>query len=218
MTTLTYTAPAIERLPIDDRFATPATADQLARAAAALRAHGMDVRIADTADEAADMALSLIPEGAEIHSGASDSLTAIGLTEVIERSGRFDAVKPKLYAMDRATQAREIRKLGAAPDVFINSAAAITEDGKIVWASGSGSQLAPIANGAGKVILVVGAQKVVPDLATAFERIERYAQPLEDIRMQVTYGMRSAVNKFLVVQGERPGRTTVILVREALGY
>ena len=120
--------------------------------------------------------------------------------------------------MDRATEAREIRKLGAAPDVFINSAAAVTEDGKIVWASGSGSQLAPIANGAGRVILIVGAQKVVPDLAAAFDRIEHYAQPLEDVRMQETYGMRSRVNKLLIVQGERPGRTTVILMREPAGF
>ncbi len=214
----TSTAPTIERLPHDDRFATSANDEQLERTAAALRTHGIDARIAETVAEAADMALSLIPEGAEIHSGASDTLATSGLTDAIERSGRFDAVKPKLWSMDRATQAREIRKLGAAPDVFINSAAAVTEDGKILWASGSGSQLAPLANGAGKVILVVGAQKVVPDLATAFERVNSYAQPLEDVRMQETYGMRSAVNKFLIVQGDRPGRMTVILVREAIGY
>ena len=182
-------APTIEHLPLDDRFATAATDEQLERAAAALRAHGIDVRIADTVVEAADMALFLIPEGVEIHSGASDTLATAGLSDAIERSGRFDAVKPKLWSMDRATQAREIRKLGAAPDVFINSAAAVTEDGKILWASGSGSQLAPIANGAGKVILVVGAQKVVPDLASAFERVNSYAQPLEDVRMQEALGM-----------------------------
>ena len=212
------TTPAIERLPVDQQFAQLATGDQLDRTAVALRANGFDVRIADTGAEAADMALSLIPEGAEVHSGASETLSALGLNEAIEASGRFDAIKPKLRSMDRATQAREIRTLGASPDVFLNSAAAVTEDGKIVWASGSGSQLAPIANGAGRVILIVGAQKVVPDLATAFERIERYAQPLEDVRMQETYGMRSKVNKFLIVQGERPGRMTVILVRESLGY
>ncbi|MES2209944.1 MAG: LUD domain-containing protein [Chloroflexota bacterium] len=214
----TPTAPAIERLPIDERFATLATPDQLDRTIAALHTHGIDARIADTAGEAADMVLSLIPEAAEVHSGASETLATIGLTDVIERSGRFDAVRPKLWAMDRATQADEIRKLGAAPEVFINSAAAVTEDGKIVWASSTGSQLGPLAAGAGKVILVVGAQKVVPDLATAFGRVEGYAFPKEDIRAQGAYGMRSAINKLLVVQGDRPGRTTVILVREALGY
>ena len=214
----TPTISPIERLPIDGRFAELATADQLDRAADALRSHGFDVRIAESAVEAGDIALSLIPEGAEVHSGASETLAKIGLVDAIESSGRFDAVKPRIRSMDRATEAREIRKLGAAPDVFINSAAAVTEDGKIVWASGSGSQLAPIANGAGRVILIVGAQKVVPDLAAAFDRIEHYAQPLEDVRMQETYGMRSRVNKLLIVQGERPGRTTVILMREPAGF
>ncbi|TAL07473.1 MAG: hypothetical protein EPO00_09295 [Chloroflexota bacterium] len=212
------TVSPIERLPVDGRFAELATAEQLNRAADALRSHGFDVRIAESAVEAGDIALSLIPEGAEVHSGASETLAQIGLVDAIEASGRFDAVKPRIRSMDRATEAREIRKLGAAPDVFINSAAAVTEDGKILWASGSGSQLAPIANGAGRVILIVGAQKVVPDLATAFDRIEHYAQPLEDVRMQETYGMRSRVNKLLIVQGERPGRTTVILMREPAGF
>ena len=212
------TVSPIERLPVDGRFAELATADQLDRAADALRGHGFDVHIADSAVEAGDIALSLIPEGAEVHSGASETLAQIGLVDAIEASGRFDAVKPRIRSMDRATEAREIRKLGAAPDVFINSAAAVTEDGKILWASGSGSQLAPIANGAGRVILIVGAQKVVTDLATAFDRIEHYAQPLEDVRMQETYGMRSRVNKLLIVQGERPGRTTVILMREPAGF
>ena len=211
-------ATPIEHLPLDERFATIATPEVLEGAAAALRANGFDARIAETAAEATDIALSLIPEGAEVFTGASDTLATTGLADALEKSGRFDAVKPKLWSMDRATQAREIRKLGAAPDFFVNSAAAVTEDGKIVWASGSGSQLAPLANGAGRVILIIGAQKVVPDLTTAFERIERYAQPLEDVRMQETYGMRSKVNKILVSQGERPGRTTVILSREALGY
>ena len=216
------TAPAtqtpIEHLPLDERFATIATPDALERAAAALRDHGFDARIAETAAEAADIALSLIPEGAEVFTGASDTLTTTGVANALEASGRFDAIKPRLHTMDRATQAREIRKLGAAPDFFVNSAAAVTEDGKLVWASGSGSQLAPLANGAGRVVLVIGAQKIVPDLATAFERIERYAQPLEDVRMQEMYGMRSKVNKILVSQGERPGRTTVILSREAIGF
>ena len=120
--------------------------------------------------------------------------------------------------MDRATQMREIRKLGAAPDFQINSVAAVTEDGKMVVASAFGSQLGPIGFGAGRVILVVGAQKVVPDLATAFRRIEEYSYPIEDAKMQTAFGRHSAINKLLVVNAEAaPGRTTVILVRAAIG-
>ena len=76
-----------------------------------------------------------------------------------------------MFAMDRATQGREIRKLVSAPDYMVNSAQAITEDGVIVVASASASQIGPLASGAGRVIYVVGSQKIVPDVATAYTRI-----------------------------------------------
>ena len=159
-----------------------------------------------------------MPEGAEVGEGASATLDQIGVTEVIEKSGRYDAIRPRTRSMDRATQMREIRKLGAAPDFQINSVAAVTEDGKMVVASAFGSQLGPIGFGAGRVILVVGAQKVVPDLATAFRRIEEYSYPIEDAKMQTAFGRHSAINKLLVVNAEAaPGRTTVLLVRAAIG-
>jgi hypothetical protein len=120
--------------------------------------------------------------------------------------------------MDRATQMREIRKLGAAPDFQLNSVQAVTEDGRIVVASFGGSQLGPIVSGAGRVILVAGAQKVVPDLATAFRRVEEYSYPREDVRLQQAFGRHSAVNKMVVLNGGvAPGRTMIILVRQPVG-
>jgi hypothetical protein len=93
----------------------------------------------------------------------------------------------------------------------------VTEDGRLLVAAMSGSQIGPMASGAGRVIVVAGAQKIVPDLETAFRRVEQYSYPLEDVRAQQAYGVRSAINKLLVYNGDFPGRTTVILVREALG-
>ncbi|MGD0018977.1 MAG: LUD domain-containing protein [Candidatus Limnocylindrales bacterium] len=208
----------IERLPVNEEFARPASSAAIERAAAALSQHGIDAQIVDDASKARELLLSLVPEGGEVGEGASMTLDQIGVTEIIEKSGRYDAVRPRMRSMDRATQMREIRKLGAAPDVQINSVQALTEDGRIVVASATGSQLGPIAFGAGRVILVVGAQKVVPDLATAFRRIEEYSYPIEDAKMQEAYGRHSAVNKMLVFKAEgAPGRTTVILVREPVG-
>lgn len=210
--------PAIERLPVNEEFARPAGAEALERAVEALRQHGIDARVVDDAAAARDLLLSLVPEGAEVGEGASMTLDQIGVTEAIEKSGRYDAVRPRTRSMDRATQMREIRKLGAAPDVQINSVAAVTEDGRMVVASMTGSQLGPIAFGAGRVILVVGAQKVVPDLAAGFRRVEEYSFPIEDAKIQEAFGRRSAVNKMLVLNAEvAPGRTTVILVREPVG-
>jgi hypothetical protein len=207
----------IERMPVNEEFARPADSAAVERAAEALRSRGFDARIVPDGMAARELALSLIPEGSEVGEGASQTLDQIGLTEIIEKSGRYDAVRPRTRAMDRATQMREIRKLGAAPDVQINSVHALTEDGRMVVVSAMGSQLGPIGFGAGRVILVVGAQKIVPDLEMAFRRVEEYSYPLEDAKMQEAYGRHSAINKMLVLNGEALGRTTVILVREPVG-
>ncbi len=102
---------------------------------------------------------------------------------------------------------------------MVGSLAAVTETGSLVAVSASGSQLPAYAGGAGRLILVVGAQKVVPDLATAFQRVEEYCLPLEDVRARRVYGQASAVSKVLVVHREPLGpRTTVLLLREPIGY
>jgi hypothetical protein len=208
----------IERLPVNEAFAVPADSATIERTATALKANGFDVQVVSDGAAARDLVLTLIPEGAEVGEGASMTLDQIGVTEIIEKSGRYDAIRPRTRAMDRATQMREIRKLAAAPDIQINSVQAVTEDGHMLVASAMGSQLGPIGFAAGRVILVVGAQKIVPDLATAFKRVEEYSFPVEDAKMQEAYGRHSSINKLLVLNREPvPGRTTVILVRDSVG-
>jgi hypothetical protein len=208
----------IERLPVNEEFARPAGQDAVERAAEALRSHNFDTYVVEDGDAARDLVLSLIPEGAEVGQGASMTLEQIGVTAAIEQSGCYEAIRPKTRAMDRATQMREIRKLAAAPDFQLNSVQAVTEDGRMLVASFGGSQLGPIVSGAGRVILVAGSQKIVPDLATAFRRVEEYSIPREDVRLQQAYGRRSAANKMVVLSGEvSPGRTTVVLVRRPVG-
>ena len=86
-------------------------------------------------------------------------------------------------------------------------------------ASFGGSQLGPIISGAGKVILAVGSQKIVPDLETGFRRIEEYSYPLESARLQDAYGIPSSINKMIILNGEIvPERITVILIPGALGF
>ena len=111
-----------------------------------------------------------------------------------------------------------MRKLGAAPDYMLGSVQAITEDGRLVLASKSGSQLGPIVSGAGKVILVAGAQKVVQNLDAAFRRLEEHSLPLEDARAREAYGAGSAIHKVAIINADAPGRITVIIVREPVGY
>jgi hypothetical protein len=189
-------------------------ARRLDEVADALRSHNIEAIVVGDGEEARAIVLGLIPEGAEVHSGKSKTLEDTGLyTELVE-SGRYEALRPRMAAMDRATQGREIRKLSAAPDFMLGSVAAIT----LVAASATGSQLAAYAAGAGSVILVVGSQKLVPDLDAAMRRIREVVFPWENDRVRERLGVDTALEKVLLILGEwRPGRTTVVLVREPVG-
>jgi hypothetical protein len=192
---------------------------RVTRAAAALEANGISVIRAADADEAKRIVVALIPVGSQVHAGASQSLQTSGIADEREKSGRHELVGPRIWSMDRETQADEIRRLSSSPDFMLGSVAAVTETGSLVTASASGSQLGPYAAGAGKVILVVGTQKVVPDLDEALRRVYDYVFPLEDARAEAAYGVHSGVNKILIINREwQPERTTVVLVDEALGF
>ncbi|MEU4821466.1 LUD domain-containing protein [Actinomadura sp. NPDC023710] len=200
-------------------FTRPAPARQLERAAAALTAHGFTVEILDDAAAARARVGELIPAGASVFTGASETLRLSGLDEDINASGRYEAVKPRILAMDRATRMDEIRRLCAGPDVVVGSVAAVTETGSLVAASGSGSQLPAYSGGAARAIWIVGAQKVVPDLSTALRRVEEHCLPLENARTQAVHGWPSAVNRVLILNAEyQPGRGTVLLLRETIGF
>ena len=201
------------------RWGTLADDVRVKRTMAALEANGISVLRASDAAEAKRMVLDLIPDASPVHQGASQTLDVLGITYEIEKSGRYAALRPRIWSMDRQTQGDEIRRLGAAPDVMLGSVHAVTETGSLLAASMSGSQLGPYSSGAGRVILVVGTQKIVSDLDEGLYRIDEYAYPLEDARAQGAYGIRSAVNKVLVINREiTPGRITVVLVDEVLGF
>jgi hypothetical protein len=200
-------------------FADPAPAQSLERAASALAANGFAVELLDDAAAARQRVRELIPEGAGVLTGASETLRLSGIEADLNASGRYDAVRPRVLAMDRVTEADEIRRQAATPDVVVGSVHALTETGALVAVSYSGSQLPAYAGGAGRAIWIVGAQKVVPDLGTAMRRVENHCLPLESARAQAAYGQSSAINRMLVCHAEPfPGRVTVLLLREAIGF
>jgi len=201
------------------RWGTRADDIRVKRTMAALKANGITVLRAPDAAAAKRIVLDLIPDASPVHQGASQTLDVLGITYEIEKSGRYAALRPRIWSMDRETEAHEIRRLGAAPDVMLGSVHAVTETGSLLAASMSGSQLGPYASGAGRAIFVVGTQKIVPDLEEGLLRINEYAYRLEDARAQAAYGVRSAVNKVLIINREiTPGRITVVLVDEVLGF
>jgi hypothetical protein len=205
-------------LPIDESFGKPASEESIQNAAKALKAHNFSVEVLDTLAQARAYVGSILPKDQSILTASSETLRISGIEEDINRSGRFIAIRPQLEKMDRTTQRAEMRRLSSAPDVVVGSAHAVTEDGRVVAASASGSQLGAYAYGAGRVVWVVGSQKVVPDIDAAMRRVQYYSYPKEDIRAREKYGMPSALLKVLTVNGDWPGRTTVVIVREAIGF
>ena len=185
----------------------------------ALEANGIHALVAENAEEARRLFFELVPEGSEVFLGASITLETLGIKDEIDKSGKYDALRPKMFAMNRETQGREIRKLGSAPDFAAGSVHAVTEDGQVLIVSNTGSQLGPFASGAGRVIWVVGAQKLVKDFNEGLSRIYDYVLPLETEHMQQLYKVNSNVSKVLIVNREvRPNRTTMIIVKEKLGF
>lgn len=200
-------------------FSQIAADERIQRTVAALEASGIHALVAETAADAKRLFFELVPEGSEVFLGASVTLEVTGIKDEIDQSGRYDALRPRMFAMNRETQATEIRKLGAGPDFAAGSAQAVTEDGHIIFASMTGSQVGPYASGAGKVIWVIGAQKLVKDVAEGLRRIEEYCVPREEVHMQELYKIGTSLNKILIFNKEiKPGRATIIIVKEALGF
>jgi len=185
----------------------------------ALEMNGFAVTIAANGDEAKKTALDLIPKGAEVMTMTSQTLKALGLDTILNESGEYDAVRTKLNAMyGDASKKRDARKLGAAPDYAIGSVHAITQDGHALIASAGGSQLPGYVYGAGRVIWIVGAQKIVADIDEARTRLREHVFPLEDARAQQAYGIHSSINYEVLYNKEPAGRVHVIIVKESLGF
>jgi LUD domain len=202
-----------------EEFARRANEEKIARTSKALEANGIQTLIAENGAEVKQLFFELIPDGSEVFLGASVTLETLGIKDEIDKSGKYEALRPKMFAMNRETQGREIRKLGGTPDFAAGSVQAVTEDGHVLLASNTGSQLGPYASGAGKVIWVVGSQKIVKDLNEGFRRIQEYVVPLEEEHMQQLYHVGTNVSKVLIVNREiRPNRITMIIVKEELGF
>jgi hypothetical protein len=204
---------------VNEKFGNLASDETVEKTADALRQNGFMVEIVNTGEEAKKRVLEILPEGAEVFTMSSQTLEQTSIASEINNSGKYNSVRNKLYEMDRNTQGREMAKLGAAPDWVVASVHAVTEDGHLLIASNSGSQLSAEAYAGGKVIFVVGTQKIVKDNQEGMQRIYEYCLPLEDERARKVYGMPSNVSKILIINKEiMPNRITLILVKEKLGF
>jgi hypothetical protein len=200
-------------------YAKLASDEQIKRTVKALEANGIHAIVVENGAAARQKIAELLPAGAEAFISSSTTLNVLGITEDVDKSGRYDSVRVKLSKLDYKTQGREMVKLGATPEYVLGSVHALTETGVVLIASATGSQLGPYGAGASKVIWVVGSQKIVPTLEEGMKRLEEYTFALEDARALKAYGMHSSINKLLVVNREStPGRITIVIVKENVGF
>lgn len=186
-----------------------------------LKANNIDALVVETEEDAKSKVLSMIPKGAEVMNMTSVTLSTVGLDTEINESGNYDSVKNKLDKMNRETDTIAMQKLGAAPEWAVGSIHAVTEDGKVIIASNTGSQLPAYAYASPHIIWVVGTQKIVADQDEGMKRIYEYVLPLESVRLNKQYSMTagSFVSKLLIINREfAPGRVTVVFVKRELGF
>jgi hypothetical protein len=203
---------------ISTRFAQPASASEIDKAVKSLEEHGFKVKIVDSLDEAKQAVENLIPKGVEVFTATSRTLEKAGLSDELN-SDKYTSVRDKFMALyGQPDKAVEMKRIGSGADYAVGSVHAVTQDGQVIVASASGSQLPNYAYGASNVIWVVGSQKIVKDLNEGLERIEDYTFHLENERAQAAYGSGSSINKLLIYRNEPAGRVTIVLVKEPVGF
>ncbi|MEJ5202869.1 MAG: LUD domain-containing protein [Anaerolineales bacterium] len=220
LSNLNFYNPAETTRSPNEAYSRLASDEQIERTVRALEANGIRAIVAANGEEAKAKLYELLPAGAEVFTSSSATLSQLGLTDEIDRpDGRYHSVRVRLSKLDPKTQNREMQKLGATPEYILGSVHAVTEAGHVLVASATGSQLAPYAASAAKVIWIAGTQKIVPTFEDALKRLDEYTLPLEDQRALKVYGVHSGIAKLLIIRREAmPGRATMILVKENLGF
>jgi len=184
-----------------------------------LKKHGMEALVVEDGAAAKQKVLDLIPEKARVMNMTSMTLEKIGVVDEVLKSGRYVSIRSELGTLDAAKDHQRKQELGAAPEWVVGSVHAVTEDGMVMTASRTGSQLPAYAYGASRVVWVVGAQKIVKNRDEGFKRIYEHSLLLEQERAKQAYGTSSSVAKILIINEEiKPGRIHLILVKEVLGF
>lgn len=204
------------------KYAIPATQEVMMKTIGALEQRGIDAAVVDMKSEALAKILALIPSGASVMNGSSRTLEEIGFVDYL-KSGNHDWRNLHAEILSEKDPAKQavLRQQAILSDYYLGSVHAVAETGELVIASNSGSQLPHIAFTSPNLILVVGSQKVTPNLAEAVTRVREYVLPLEAERMKKAGMGGSAISKLLIVEREPVfmGRQVrVILVREKLGF
>jgi L-lactate utilization protein LutC len=197
----------------------PASDEVINKTIEALKANNINAEVVETEEAAKKKVFELIPEGAEVMNNTSVTLEQTGISKELLESGKYNPVRTVLN--DPKADKRLKKKLGAAAEYALGSVHAITEDGTVLIASNSGSNLPTYAYGADIVVWVVGTQKIVKNLDEGMKRLYEYTLPLESERANKAYNITtgSFVSKLLIINREKTeGRLHLIFIKENIGF
>ncbi|HMR00873.1 MAG TPA: lactate utilization protein [Candidatus Gracilibacteria bacterium] len=193
----------------------------VAKTMKSLEERGITSSLYPNREAALEALKKMIPEGASIVNGSSRTLEEIGFIEFLKSGSHpWNNLQEKIVEESDREKQTLLRKKSVA-DYFTGSVHAVAETGELIIASGSGSQLPPLVFTASNVLLVVGVQKITPDLSSGIARLKEYVYPLEDERMKSVGMGGSVLSKLLIINSEPAfmGRTFhVLFVNEKLGF
>lgn len=201
-----------------------ASEDSIKKTVAALTSHAFIPVTVATGKDALEYIKANIPAGASVMNGASITLEQIGYVDYLkEGTHPWNNLHEAVLKETDPTKKAELRRAAVNSDYYLGSVHAVTEQGELIIASNTGSQLPHLAFTSPNLILVVGTQKIVPDLMAALDRIEKHVVPLEGPHMDSIYGpgTGTAHNKTLILHAESKftqRKAVVLLVGEKLGF
>ena len=187
---------------------------------AALEKRGIHTEVAGTKAEALERLTALVPSGAEVMTGSSTTLDEIGFTEKLKlEQHEWKNLKAGILSEKDPGKQMDLRRRATFSEYYVGSAQAVTEEGEVVVASASGSQLAAYAFGAKNIVWVVGTQKVVKGTDEALRRVREHCLPLEIERMKGLGYPGSMIGKILLFERSSPmQKANLIFVNEPLGF
>ena len=192
----------------------------------ALEKNGFSVYIVKNRDEAFELSKSFLNDISSIGLGGSTTVAEIGLLDYLTK---LEGIKLHNQYESGISMEENLqrRREGLLSDLYITSSNAITKDGVLVNADGSGNRVAAQIFGPKKVLLIVGKNKIVDSIEDGFKRIMEYVAPkncdrmnkkLQEMGKEPHYNLDNIANKFTYITGDEEGRTHIILVEEELGY
>ncbi|MDD1674144.1 MAG: lactate utilization protein [Methanomicrobiales archaeon] len=192
----------------------------IAATAAAVEKRGIRVIRSPDATGALEVLTAIIPPGSEVMNGSSTTLIEIGYEDLLKTNPRgwkdYHAI---ITAENDENKRADLRRKSVTAEYFLSSANAIARSGELMSCDRTGSRTGAWLFGAKNLIIVAGVNKIAASFNDAQQRIREYAFPLENVRAHHAYGISSAIGKCAIIAEELiPGRTTLVLVNEILGY